>query len=166
MTQDMDVNNNNNAPYDILQAHHDHNKPNKPPLFTPMESDASDVDATDSEAEEVESDDNSAASDNKSEDQLKYHTRAKRHSQKAYGSSVSPTQLQFYPLQWTEVLELAKKKWRRYLLVKWAFPKRCKLDTTTVLKECLTTAIADHEADGGLVEKGTDDILIQSHYSR
>jgi len=46
------------------------------------------------------------------------------------------------------------------------FPKRHKSDTTTILKECLTTAIADHEAEGGLVEKGTDTTFFQSHYSQ
>jgi hypothetical protein len=125
-----------------------------------MESD-DDVDATDSEAEDIQSDADSTVSDNESDS----HTRAKRHSQMPHGSSVRPTQLQFYPLQWTEVLELAKTKWRLHLLIEWAFPKRHKSDTTTILKECLTTAIADHEAEGGLVEKGTDTTFFQSHYS-
>jgi hypothetical protein len=36
---------------------------------------------------------------------------------------------------------------------------------TTILKECLTTAITEHEAEDGLVEKGRDAILFQSCYS-
>ncbi|KIM73191.1 hypothetical protein PILCRDRAFT_15438 [Piloderma croceum F 1598] len=153
---------NNGVSYDVLQVHHDRNKPHKAPLFAPMESDN---DAA-TELENTESDINSVASDEESEDELGGSTRAKRHSQTPRGSANNPTQLQFYPLQWTEVLELAKTKWRLSLLIKWAFPKQSKFDTTNVLKECLTTAIADHGAEGGLVEKGKDAMLLQSHDSQ
>jgi hypothetical protein len=152
----------NDTSYDILEAHHNRNKPSKAPLFEHTELDADDVVATISEAENVESD---AEESTTSDDESEPHTRARRHSGTPYGRSFSPTQLQFYPLQWTEVLELAKNKWRLHLLTIWAFPKRRKSDTTTTLKECLTTAIADHEDDGGLVEKGMDVIPFRSHYS-
>ena len=155
----------NDASYNILEAHHNRNKPHKAPLFAPVGSDTDDADAdadadtTDPKGEDAESDVDSITTDDQSEDESKGHTRAKRHSRTPYGSSTNPTQLQFYPLQWAKVLEQAKNKWRLYLLVTWAFPKRRKSDTTTALKECLTTAIADHEADSGLVEKGLEVIF-------
>jgi hypothetical protein len=82
-----------------------------------MESD-NDVDITDLEVEDIESDANSTASDDESKDEPEGNTRKKYHSLMPHGSFVSPTQLQFYPLQWTEVLECAKTKWRLCLLTK------------------------------------------------
>ena len=47
-----------------------------------------------------------------------------------------------------------------------ALLKQHKFNTITVLKECLTTAIADHGAKGWLVEKGRGAIPLWSHYSQ
>lgn len=79
-------------------------------------------------------------------------SRAARNSRKPSGSAADPTQLQFYPTNWTEALEGAKNNWRLYLLKTWAFPKRRQHEAG--LAECLMSAIAAHEADGGMLERG------------
>jgi hypothetical protein len=55
---------NNDTSYNVLQAHHDHNKPHKAPLFAPMESD-NDA-ATDLEIKDTESDADLVTSDEES----------------------------------------------------------------------------------------------------
>lgn len=138
-----------NDGYDVLDQHHKRNKPSKAPLFF-----------ADSDNENASSDNSKTEDDDEDEASSEGHAKTKRHSKTPYGSSApNPTQLHFYPAQWTEVLELAKMKWRLQLVIRWAFPKRQHPETTEALKECLTTAIADHEADHGLVEKGEVFIL-------
>ena len=79
--------------------------------------------------------------------------RAKRHSKKAYRSSnLDPTQLQFYPSQWRDILEAAKTKYRLSIVMEMLFPDRKKKFNLAV--DCLDEALAEHETNGGLVEDG------------
>jgi hypothetical protein len=79
--------------------------------------------------------------------------RAKRHSKTPYNTpKTDPTQLQFYPSQWRDILEEGKKKYRLSLLLETLFPDRNKDIHFAV--DCLEEAISDHEAEGGMAEAG------------
>lgn len=78
--------------------------------------------------------------------------RAKRHSKTSRPAVGTPTQLQFYPSQWSDVLEKAKKKYRLVVATEIGFPHP-KKDSNRAF-DCLTEAIAEHEDDGGMVEPG------------
>ena len=95
----------------------------------------------------------SASDGSNSADESEDNSRAPRHSKTSYRSRVyNATQLQFYPPQWTIVLDAAKDNSRRIAATEWAFPKRRK--HVKNLKVALTTAVAAHEADGGMLERG------------
>lgn len=77
----------------------------------------------------------------------------KRHSKTPYGAAAAkPTQLQYYPGQWTDVLNDAKMRFRLFISTENAFP------TPGVGREAAENALADamnaHKADGGTVEPG------------
>jgi len=87
------------------------------------------------------------------EGESEHHSRAKRHSKTPYGAGLrDATQLQFYPSSWVEALTTAKRHWRMYLVAVWAWPKIRK--NKDDIKECLTRAIAEYEAEGGVLDKG------------
>jgi hypothetical protein len=95
----------------------------------------------------------SASDGSDSADESDGKSRAARHSKTSYRSrEYNATQLQFYPPQWTIVLDSAKDGSHLFSATEWAFPKRRK--HVRHLKEVLTSAIAAHEADGGLLERG------------
>lgn len=78
--------------------------------------------------------------------------RAPRYSKKCHGQSDDPTQLQFYPDRVQQVLSAAKMNWRLWIVMQWAFPtfRECKDD----ISDCLTRAIAEYEAGGGVLDDG------------
>lgn len=71
-----------------------------------------------------------------------------------------PTQLQFYPSQWKDVLEASKWKFRIWMSTVKAFPNRRK-DMDEAM-DCLTSAIAEHQEEGGLLEPGIQYILFDA----
>jgi hypothetical protein len=80
--------------------------------------------------------------------------RAKRHSKTPYDGERKgkPTQMQFFPPHWKDVLEMAKKA-KRFHLVKFRpFPEREKhLPEST---DCLTESLSEYRGKGGRVEPG------------
>jgi hypothetical protein len=80
--------------------------------------------------------------------------RAKRHSKVPYDqeNKGKPTQLQFYPLHWRDVLEKAKKKKRLHTVQFRQFSERDHhlRDAT----DCLTETLAEFRREGGRVEPG------------
>jgi hypothetical protein len=134
--------------YNVVEAHHKKNRPPKAPAPKSLEPtvNCSNVDA-DTILNSSTSDSSNSA--NESEDT----SQAPRHSKTPYRSQAyNATQLQFYPPQWTIVLDAAKDNSRRFAAMEWAFPKRHK--HVKELKVALTSAIAAHQADGGLLESG------------
>lgn len=100
------------------------------------------------------SNNNNSNSNNNSDDEDEsqpVRKRAKRHS-KNRSDGALPTQLQFYPSLWADILEESKQRYRLYLATENAFPhpKKDRHRAT----ECLMEAIAAHEEDGGKVEQG------------
>ncbi|KAF8888214.1 hypothetical protein BD779DRAFT_1470269 [Infundibulicybe gibba] len=84
--------------------------------------------------------------------------RALRHSKKSYNEHIIlPTQFNFYPSQWRDVLGLAKPKFRHYITTTDLFPKR--QTNLQVATNFLMEAISDHERNGGLFEEG----YLQTH---
>ena len=77
--------------------------------------------------------------------------RAQRHSQNDRTRS-SPTQLQFYPPSWRDVLEAAKNKFRCYISAVNPYPSR--EDGIREASDCVVEALADHRASGKKVDPG------------
>jgi hypothetical protein len=77
-------------------------------------------------------------------------TRAPRNSKGR--RQIKFTQLQAYPGQWRSILEGAKKRSRCSTAIAAGFPK-CPLGLKNT-EDCLAEAMAVHEADDGVVEKG------------
>ncbi|KAF8886185.1 hypothetical protein BD779DRAFT_1471302 [Infundibulicybe gibba] len=83
---------------------------------------------------------------------------APRHSKKSYNEHIIlPTQFNFYPSQWRDVLGLAKLKFRHYITTMDPFPER--QTNLKVATNFLMEAISDHERNGGLLEEG----YLQTH---
>lgn len=79
--------------------------------------------------------------------------RAKRNSKKAHnGDTSDPTQLQFYPSQWKDVLDETKDAFALIVFTKLGFLERSK-DLSTA-GTCLVNMLAKHEAAGNFVEDG------------
>jgi hypothetical protein len=80
--------------------------------------------------------------------------RAKRHSKVPYNgeSKGKPTQLQFYPFHWHDVLEKAKKKKRLHTVQFRQFSERDHhlRDAT----DCLTETLEEFRREGGRVKPG------------
>jgi hypothetical protein len=134
--------------YNVVEAHHKKNRAPKPPTPEYLESTCNGSDVDDDVTSNTPGSDSS-----NSADELEDDSRAPRHSKTPYKSRASnATQLQFYPPQWAMVLDAAKDNSRRFAATEYAFPKRRKHMKN--LKVALTTAIAAHEADGGLLERG------------
>jgi len=134
--------------YNVVEAHQKKNRPPKPPTPESLESTANraNVDA-DAISNLSESDTSNSA------DESEDNSRAPRHLKTPYRSrACNPTQLQFYPPQWTIVLDTAKDNSRCFAATAWAFPKQRK--HVKEMKVALTSAIVAHEADGGLLEDG------------
>jgi hypothetical protein len=72
-----------------------------------------------------------------------------------------PTQLGFYPSRWCDVLELAKLKFRCWLVCQNAFPSR-RLHLQHEASECVTEALAEYQGKEHLVESGKS-LSMQSH---
>lgn len=84
--------------------------------------------------------------------------RAKRYSKSARSDiTATPTQLGFYPGQWRDVLEAAKRHFREWLACKNGFPTR-RMDLGEA-RECVAEALAAHQQRGLAVEPGMDMIL-------
>jgi hypothetical protein len=134
--------------YNVVEEHHKKNRPPKAPTSKSLKSipNSSDVDA--------DTMSNSSASDGPdSAEESEDNSRVPRHSKTPYRSrAYNATQLQFYPPQWTIVLDAAKDNSRCFTATEWAFPKRRK--HVKELKVALTSAIAAHQAEGGLLERG------------
>jgi hypothetical protein len=132
--------------YDVLAEHHKRNRKPRPPnpatlnemrKATQFRSDVT----KDDEMQESESDTAVDA------------IRTKRHSKTPYGGKEAlPTQLQFYPSQWRDVLEQAKWKFRLWLSTECPFPDRLK--HISEAEDCIDEALAEHKEDGGRVEPG------------
>lgn len=65
----------------------------------------------------------------------------------------SPTQLQFYPARWRELLESAKIKFRFYLTVVKSFPTR--EEGIAEAGDCILEALSEYRDAGKTVERGT-----------
>ena len=82
-------------------------------------------------------------------------SRARRHSGKRYSEhSANPKKLGFYPPQWRDVLENAKLRWRLWMAVVCGFPNNGNQSYHEKTKECIRDALAEHQKNGGKVEKG------------
>jgi hypothetical protein len=80
--------------------------------------------------------------------------RAKRHSKTPYGGrSAKPTQMQFYPSQWRDILECSKWGFRLWLVIYNPFPDRT--EHIGEAEDCIDEALALHQAKGKRVEPGT-----------
>lgn len=147
----------------VLKAHHKKNRPPRPPTAenlarvraasqVTLTSSAHNPRQSNSVASEVESDTNSTVNESRS-NASGSGKRAKRHSITPYqGRTSKPTQLNFYPGQWQDILEVAKRKYRLYLATKNAFPDREK--DFGEARDCLTEAMQEHTDASGDVEIG------------
>ena len=88
-----------------------------------------------------------------SADESEDNSWAPHHSKTPYKSQAyNATQLQFYPPQWAIVLDAAKGNSCCFVATECVFPKwRMHMKS---LKVALAAAIAAHEADDGLLERG------------
>jgi hypothetical protein len=90
-------------------------------------------------------------------DSSKVETKAGRHSINPYGTKVPvPTQQQFYPSQWRDVLDKAKELWRRWMSITegGGFPNPKNKEHVSAALGCLMSAIETHESEGGVLEEG------------
>ena len=86
-------------------------------------------------------------------------SHAAQHSKTPYGTgSADPTQLQFYPSNWGEMLSIAKGFWHLFLAMVFAFPK-CH-DHKDEHQECLMKAIAEFEKEDSILEPGEAYLLM------
>jgi hypothetical protein len=88
--------------------------------------------------------------DNDDEDERQ---RSRRHSKVPHGTkNPNPTQLQFYPSQWKDVLENGKDRYTRLIFLELGFTS--KQEDQRFALDCLTEAIYSHEEAGNGVEEG------------
>lgn len=146
----------------VLQEHRKRNKGPRPPnparlqksatVHSQLQEPASSANTAAKNKSNVnisDGDDDNEDDDDKSQPLKK---RAKRHSKTTRSETGVPTQLQFYPSQWSDVLENAKQRYRLYLATVNAFPHRKKDRQQATFS--LMEAIAAHENEGGMVEPG------------
>lgn len=94
-------------------------------------------------------------SDSDSNESSEPKIRAARHSRTPYSHSRSrpkPTQLGFYPSQWSDVLDKAKKKFHLFLATDVPFPNRD--EHFSKAEDCISEAIDEHQKRGGQLENG------------
>ena len=91
----------------------------------------------------------SAGADTEDEQPL----RLKRHSKTPYGTKrPNPTQLQFYPPRWRDILDKAIDAYALAVFIRLGFTS--KEDDLPTAGQCLMEAIAEHDAVGRFVEAG------------
>lgn len=87
-----------------------------------------------------------SSSDSESSEPLAVKRRAARHSRTPYSTSKSkpkPTQLEFYPGQWSDVLEKAKRRFHLFLATNIPFPN-CD-NHLSKAQDFVSEAINDHQ---------------------
>lgn len=145
----------NDSGEDVLQQHRKRNRGPRPPGVGHLKASAdlqttrhgSNHDDGSNGSDDGSKDDSSRDSDT---EPYPVRKRAKRHSKTSRPAVGTPTQLQFYPSQWTDVLESAKRKYRLVIATEIGFPHP-KKDLNRA-SDCLTEAMAAHEDGGGMVE--------------
>jgi hypothetical protein len=89
--------------------------------------------------------------ENAPDSQMGKKKQAQWHSQTDHTCS-TPTQLQFYPLSWRDVLEAAKNKFQCFVAARNPYPNR--EDGIQEAGDCTVEALADHQNEGKKVEPG------------
>ena len=129
--------------YDVLGNHHQKNGAPRPP-------DPEELNAIRSKSQTNAQPHHGTPAPNSPHWQKK---RARRHTRTdRSGVHQDPTQLQFYPPVWRDVLESAKNKLRCYAGTKNFFPTRD--EGIQEAGDCITEVLADYQAQGKKVEAG------------
>lgn len=142
--------------FDVLAAHHHKNTKPRVPDANHLRQSATQhtrhPDPSDTESDES----SDTQTSNGKCGSPRPHKRAKRHSKTPYSrmnkGKGKPTQLQFYPSHWVDVLEKAKKKKRLHIIKERPFAE-CERHLSDAT-DCLTEALTEYQAAGGRVEPG------------
>jgi hypothetical protein len=133
--------------------HHERNRAPRPPnpkQLNTIRSHQRDMDIDDGHINEPSGNDSGDEADSTTGNDRP--SRAKRHTRKPYmGSTNDPKKFGFYPPQWRDVLEAARKKWRCWIAYECAFPDR---EHMTKALECIVEALSEHQELGKRVEPG------------
>lgn len=131
------------AAEDVLEKHHAKNRRPRPPNPDQLNR----IRNASVRKEEEESDDGN-------DSETIGPQRAGRYSKTPRSEiEAKPTQLNFYPGNWRDLLEFAKRIFRRWLACENGFPTR-RLKLPPEAGECVAEALAEHRDKGGVVEPG------------
>ncbi|KJA12861.1 hypothetical protein HYPSUDRAFT_60196 [Hypholoma sublateritium FD-334 SS-4] len=143
---------------DVLQAHRQRNRPQKPPKTNHLKDSASRQDSTShnttSPREDGDDDSHSqiAAEAGHEVDPVK-KSRATRNSKNAsLGSSDNPEALGFYTMEWTSVLVQAQQRWQRHLILGRENPFPIRSDHLHEARRILTDVISESLNGGQLLD--------------
>jgi hypothetical protein len=145
-------------PYDVVERYQQRNRAPIPPDPKQLERIRSQKGPNASVGTDVEgkqcTEDAGLNSESPTDDEEE-KSRARRHSRKHYtGSTDDPRKLGFYPAQWRDVLERAKKLWRPWMAFECGFPERETKEHLDMATKCVIDALSKHQESGGKVEQG------------
>lgn len=144
----------------MLEDHHRRNRQHRPPNTDRLREYAEKQRQNQQRSQGLQESDqedcpHDSSFDSESSEPLAIKRRAARHSRTPYSASKSrpkPTRLGFYPGQWSDVLEKAKRKFRLFLATDIPFPNR--EDHFSKAEDFVSEAINDHQKRGGQLENG------------